>query len=54
MSSQPVNVQDYADIAKQKIAKNAYDYYASGSNDMITLSENKTGKPKHFEEEKRL
>ena len=42
-SPKPVNLQEYADLAKQKIAKNAYDYYASGSNDMITLSENKAG-----------
>lgn len=39
----PVNLQEYAVNAKEKIAKNAYDYYASGSNDMITLAENKAG-----------
>lgn len=40
-SRKPVNLQEYAERAKEKIAKNAFDYYASGANDMITLAENK-------------
>jgi (S)-2-hydroxy-acid oxidase len=42
-SLKPVNVQDYAALAKKKLPRNAYDYYASGANDMITLAENKAG-----------
>ena len=39
----PLNIKEYEEKAKEKLQKNAYDYYASGSNDMITLAENKSG-----------
>jgi (S)-2-hydroxy-acid oxidase len=37
----PVNVAEYERAAKNTLPKNAHDYYASGSNDMITLRENR-------------
>ncbi len=40
-SGLPINVAEYERYAKSTLAKNAHDYYASGSNDMITLRENR-------------
>jgi len=37
----PINVAEYERYAKNTLSKNAHDYYASGSNDMITLRENR-------------
>eukprot|EP00606_Chrysophyceae_sp_TOSAG23-5_P001434 GSChrysophyteH2.ASY1.ANO1.1300.1 assembled CDS len=37
----PINVAEYERYAKSTLPKNAHDYYASGSNDMITLRENR-------------
>jgi len=37
----PVNVSEYERYAKNNMPRNAHDYYASGSNDMITLRENR-------------
>lgn len=37
----PVNVWEYEKHAAMKLDKNAFDYYASGANDMITLRENR-------------
>lgn len=37
----PVNVAEYERYAKATLPRNAHDYYASGSNDMITLRENR-------------
>ena len=37
----PVNVAEYERYAKNTLPRNAHDYYASGSNDMITLRENR-------------
>jgi (S)-2-hydroxy-acid oxidase len=35
------NVMEYEAIAKQKLPKMAYDYYASGAEDQWTLKENR-------------
>jgi (S)-2-hydroxy-acid oxidase len=35
------NVTEYEAIAKQKLPKMVYDYYASGAEDQWTLSENR-------------
>lgn len=37
----PVNISEYERYAKDNLPRNAHDYYASGSNDMITLRENR-------------
>ena len=37
----PVNIAEMERHAQSKLPKNAWDYYASGSNDMITLRENR-------------
>jgi len=37
----PVNIAEYEKYAQNSLPKNAFDYYASGSNDMITLRENR-------------
>ena len=37
----PVNLAEYEKYAKNTLPRNAHDYYASGSNDMITLRENR-------------
>ena len=37
----PVNLAEYERYAKNTLPRNAHDYYASGSNDMITLRENR-------------
>lgn len=35
------NVMEYEEIAKKKLAKMVYDYYASGAEDQWTLKENR-------------
>mmetsp|Transcript_16282 Transcript_16282/g.14711 ORF Transcript_16282/g.14711 Transcript_16282/m.14711 type:complete len:397 (+) Transcript_16282:85-1275(+) len=37
----PVNIAEYERFAQDNLPRNAFDYYASGSNDMITLRENR-------------
>ena len=37
----PCNVAEYERYAKEYLPKNAFGYYASGANDMITLRENR-------------
>lgn len=37
----PVNIWEYEAYAKATLSKNAFDYYSSGANDMITLRENR-------------
>jgi (S)-2-hydroxy-acid oxidase len=37
----PVNVWEFEAFAKATLPKNAFDYYSSGANDMITLRENR-------------
>eukprot|EP01036_Dinobryon_divergens_P032417 gene32417-42000_t len=37
----PVNLAEYERYMKHSLPRNAHDYYASGSNDMITLRENR-------------
>jgi (S)-2-hydroxy-acid oxidase len=38
----PVNLAEYERYAKSVLPRNAHDYYASGSNDMVTLRENRS------------
>jgi (S)-2-hydroxy-acid oxidase len=38
----PVNIAEYERYAKSVLPRNAHDYYASGSNDMVTLRENRS------------
>ena len=35
------NVSDYEELAKQKLSKMVYDFYASGAEDQRTLKENR-------------
>lgn len=37
----PLNVLEFEEYAKEYLPKNAYDYYASGADDMVTLRENR-------------
>ncbi|CAM9793225.1 unnamed protein product [Ascophyllum nodosum] len=37
----PVNIREFERHAQLMLSKNAFDYYASGSNDMVTLRENR-------------
>ena len=37
----PINVRDYRIAAEAKLSKMAFDYYASGADDEVTLSENR-------------
>lgn len=37
----PVNVREFERHAQLMLSKNAFDYYASGANDMVTLRENR-------------
>lgn len=39
--AQLIEVMDFEAVAREKISKMAYDYYASGANDQITLHENR-------------
>ena len=41
-NSEFLNIEDFHRVAKQKLSKNAYDYYASGAHDEITLRTNKS------------
>ena len=41
LGPEPVNVAEYERYAKHSLPRNIHDYYASGSNDMITLRENR-------------
>ncbi len=40
---EPVNVMDFERVARERLAPLAWDYYASGANDEITLRENRRG-----------
>jgi len=37
---EPINVHDYAELARERLPRMAYDYYASGAHDEITLARN--------------
>ncbi|TMW62257.1 hypothetical protein Poli38472_009750 [Pythium oligandrum] len=37
----PINVLEYEEYAKEYLPKNAYDYYASGADEMVSLRENR-------------
>src|SRR5262245_59204297 len=37
----PVNVLDFESIAREKMTPSAYDYYAGGAEDEVTLAENR-------------
>ncbi|KAI9916663.1 hypothetical protein PsorP6_017903 [Peronosclerospora sorghi] len=39
--STPLNLLEYEEYAKAYLPKNAFDYYASGADDMVTLKENR-------------
>ena len=41
MPSKPVNVLDFEAIAREKMTASAYDYYAGGAEDEVTLGENR-------------
>ena len=36
-----MNIAEYEIFAKEHLPRNAFDYYASGANDMLTLRENR-------------
>jgi 4-hydroxymandelate oxidase len=38
---EPINIFDLERIAREKLPKEAYDYYASGAHDEVTLRENR-------------
>jgi 4-hydroxymandelate oxidase len=40
---EPVNVMDFEQVARERVPPLAWDYYASGANDEITLRENRRG-----------
>lgn len=40
MSAEPVNVDDFKELAKQALPKMYYDYYAGGAEDQHTLRQN--------------
>eukprot|EP00054_Salpingoeca_dolichothecata_P038211 m.13199 g.13199 ORF g.13199 m.13199 type:complete len:371 (-) comp8330_c0_seq1:78-1190(-) len=42
MAHVPLTVDEFHDYAKEHLPKQAYDYYASGANDEISLQENRT------------
>eukprot|EP00249_Psilotum_nudum_P009409 c21917_g1_i2 orf=561-1670(-) len=42
MSAEVVNVSEYEQLAKEKLPKMVYDYYASGAEDQFTLKENRS------------
>jgi (S)-2-hydroxy-acid oxidase len=42
MSTEVVNVTEYEELARQKLPKMVYDYYASGAEDQWTLKENRS------------
>jgi (S)-2-hydroxy-acid oxidase len=41
MSAIITNVSEYEALAKEKLPKMAYDYYASGAEDQYTLKDNR-------------
>src|ERR1044071_6224653 len=41
MPEEPVNVFDFEAIARQALLREAYDYYAGGAQDEVTLRENR-------------
>lgn len=42
MTTEVVNVSEYEELARQKLPKMVYDYYASGAEDQWTLKENRS------------
>ncbi|MGE0489503.1 MAG: alpha-hydroxy acid oxidase [Vulcanimicrobiota bacterium] len=38
---EPVNLDDFQEIARQKLSQSAYDYYVSGAHDQVTLARNR-------------
>lgn len=38
---EPVNVREYEKFAEKTLPLNAWSYYSSGANDMVTLRENR-------------
>lgn len=40
MASEPVNVKEFQELAKQTLPKMYYDFYAAGAEDEYTLREN--------------
>lgn len=40
MGSEPVNVNEFQELAKQALPKMYYDYYAGGAEEQHTLKEN--------------
>jgi len=38
---EPVNLMEFEEVARQRLAREAYDYYAGGANDGITLRRNR-------------
>ena len=43
MPPKPVNVLDFEAVAREKMTPSAYDYYAGGAEDEVTLNENREG-----------
>jgi 4-hydroxymandelate oxidase len=44
----PFNIQDFEDIARERLTQMAYDYYAGGAEDEITLRENREAFRRRF------
>jgi len=42
MESNPVNIQEFYELAKTKLNKQAWDYYSSGADDQYTLKETRS------------
>lgn len=40
MASEPVNVKEFQELAKQVLPKMYYDYYTGGAEDQYTLKQN--------------
>ena len=40
MAAEPVNVNEFRELAKQALPKMYYDFYAGGAEDQYTLKEN--------------
>ncbi len=47
MPAKPVNVLDFEAIAREQMTPSAYDYYAGGAEDEITLGENRLALSAH-------
>lgn len=41
LGTEPINLFEFEELARKHISKMAYDYYASGANDEVTLRENR-------------